>query len=111
MAKRALMRGKKIWGRKRHTCVDTEGNLMEVKVTGASASDLAGGKKLLSPLTLLFPRLKHIWGESHYGGKLIAWIKEQPGWNVEIVRGLGNAKGSSKNNGCNVRRPQRHWKA
>ena len=41
--------GKKIWGRKRHALVDTEGNLMAVKVTAASASDLAGSKKLLSP--------------------------------------------------------------
>src|SRR6266576_3116605 len=32
--------GKKIWGRKRHLLVDTEGNLMEIKVTAASDSDL-----------------------------------------------------------------------
>src|SRR5260370_30694379 len=30
---------------------------MEVKVTGADDSDLAGGKKLLEPLRGLFPRL------------------------------------------------------
>ena len=38
--------GKKIWGRKRHAVVDTQGNLMEVKVTAASTSDLSGGKKV-----------------------------------------------------------------
>src|SRR5712691_10532073 len=34
--------GKKVWGRKRHALVDTQGNLMEVKVSAASDSDLAG---------------------------------------------------------------------
>lgn len=41
--------GKKIWGRKRHLLVDTQGNLMEVKVTAASASDLQGSKVMLEP--------------------------------------------------------------
>src|SRR5260370_39907828 len=37
--RRASIWGKKIWGRKRHILVDTEGNLLTVKVTGAGASD------------------------------------------------------------------------
>jgi transposase len=81
--------GKKIWGRKRHALVDVEGNLMEVKVTAASDSDLAGGKKLLQPMKEQFPRMKLIWGDSHYGGSLIDWRKEQLGWDVEVVQGLG----------------------
>jgi putative transposase len=81
--------GKKIWGRKRHALVDVEGNLMDVKVTAASDSDLAGGKKLLQPMKEQFPRMKLIWGDSHYGGSLIDWVKEQLGWDVEVVQGLG----------------------
>ena len=81
--------GKKIWGRKRHALVDTEGNLMHVKVTAASVSDLAGAKQLLAPLKGLFPRLKLFWGDSHYGGTLIEWIKEHLGCNIQIVRRLG----------------------
>jgi putative transposase len=83
--------GKQIWGRKRHALVDTEGNLMEVKVTGADASDLAGGKRLLEPLHGRFPRLQLIWGDSHYGGQFLEWVKEQFGWNVQTVQGLGTA--------------------
>jgi len=83
--------GKQIWGRKRHALVDTEGNLMEVKVTGADASDLAGGKRLVEPLHGRFPRLQLIWGDSHYGGKFLEWVKEQFGWNVQTVQGLGTA--------------------
>jgi putative transposase len=81
--------GKKVWGRKRHALVDVEGNLMGVKVTAASDSDLAGGKKLLEPMKERFPRMKLIWGDSHYGGSLISWVKEQLGWEVEVVQGLG----------------------
>lgn len=81
--------GKKIWGRKRHALVDTQGNLMEVKVTAAGASDLAGGKMLLSPLKDLFPRMKLLWGDSHYGGTLIKWLDSHLGWKVEVVHGLG----------------------
>jgi putative transposase len=81
--------GKKIWGRKRHALVDVEGNLMEVKVTAASDSDLAGGKKLLEPLKGRFSRMQLVWGDSHYRGTLIEWVKEQLGWDVEVVQGLG----------------------
>lgn len=83
--------GKQIWGRKRHALVDTEGNLMEVKVTGADASDLAGGKRLVELLHGRFPRLQLIWGDSHYGGQFLEWVKEQFGWNVQTVQGLGTA--------------------
>lgn len=87
--------GKNIWGRKRHALVDTQGNLMEVKVTAASDSDLAGGKKLLEPLHGRFPRLQLLWGDSHYGGKLLEWVKEQFGWDVQTVRRLGTAHDAS----------------
>jgi putative transposase len=87
--------GKKIWGRKRHALVDTEGNLMEVKVTRADDSDLAGGKKMLEPLHGRFPRLKLIWGDSRYGGKFLEWAKEHFGWDVQTVRGLGTAPDAS----------------
>jgi putative transposase len=83
--------GKKIWGRKRHALVDTQGNLMEIKVTGAEASDLAGGIKLLELLLGRFPRLQLLWGDSHYGGKLREWVKEHFGWDVQTVRRLGTA--------------------
>lgn len=81
--------GKKIWGRKRNLLVDSQGDLMEVKVTAASDSDLSAGKKLLSLLPGRFPRLSLIWGDSHYGGQFLEWVKEQFGWNVQITRSLG----------------------
>lgn len=84
--------GKKIWGRKRHALVDTQGNLMEVKVTAASDSDLSGAKKLLEPLKGLFPKVSLVWGDSHYGGQLVQWAKGHLGWDIQTVRRLGTAR-------------------
>jgi putative transposase len=83
--------------------VDTQGNLLDVKVTAASDSDLAGAKKVLSPLKDLFPKLSQLWGDSHYGGTLILWLFEQLGWNMEVVRGLGT---TPKPEGTGVQAPE-----
>ena len=83
--------GKQIWGRKRHLLVDTQGNLMEVKVTAASDSDLQGGKKLVEPLKECFPKIQLLWGDNHYGGQFLEWVKEHLGWTVQTVRRLGTA--------------------
>lgn len=84
--------GKQIWGRKRNLLVDTQGNLMEIKVTGADASDLRGGKKLVELLQERFPRMQLLWGDSHYGGQFLEWVKEHLGWTVQTVRRLGTAR-------------------
>jgi transposase len=86
--KRATIRGKKVWGRKRHALVDTQGNLLAVKVTGAEKSDHQGGRALLTPLKKLFPRLKLVWGDSHYGGTFLVWVKEQLGWSIQTIHAL-----------------------
>ena len=86
--RKATTREKKIWGRKRHLLVDTQGHLLAVKVTGAHCSDQQGAKTLLEPVKELFPSIKLLWGDSHYGGTLIGWLKEHLGWTVAIVRRL-----------------------
>jgi hypothetical protein len=62
------MWGKKTWGRKRHVLVDTQGNLLAIKVTGAHRSDQQGARGMLKPLKESFPKIKLLWGDSHYGG-------------------------------------------
>jgi len=84
--------GKKIWGRKRHTLVDTQGNLLAVKVTAASDSDQQGGRALLSPLKEVFPRLALIWGDSHYGGTFLIWAKMTLGWVIQTVKAFALPK-------------------
>lgn len=84
--------GKKIWGRKRHVLVDTQGHLLAVKVTAANSSDLQGAQRLLEPLKSRFPRLQLCWGDSHYGGSLIPWTQQQLGWTMQVVRSLIQAE-------------------
>jgi putative transposase len=77
-----------VWGRKRHLLVDTQGNLLAVKVLGADSSDQHGAKTLLKPLKDIFSTIKLLWGDSHYGGDLILCLNVYLGWAVEIVRRL-----------------------
>jgi transposase len=86
--KRATIRGKKVWGRKRHVLVDTQGHLLAIKVTGADSSDQQGAKALLERVRAVFPAIKLLWGDSHYAGQLITWLKVHLGWSVQIVRRL-----------------------
>ena len=68
--------------------MDTQGNLLAVKVTGAQASDHQGGTALLEPLKEALPRLQLIWGDSHYGGTFQTWVKETLGWTIETIHAL-----------------------
>jgi putative transposase len=68
--------------------VDTQGNLLAVKVTGAQRSEELGGRALLAPLKEAFPRMKLMWGDSHYGGTFLTWVKEHLGWIVQTIHAL-----------------------
>lgn len=53
---------KKIWGRKRHVLVDTQGLLLAVKMHSAALVDRLGAPLLLHTLAGRFPRLSHLAG-------------------------------------------------
>jgi transposase len=86
--RRATTPEKKIWGRKRHAVVDTQGNLLAIKVTGAEQSDQQGGRAVLAPLKELLPRLKLIWGDSHYGGTFVTWARVFLGCTLQTIKAL-----------------------
>jgi len=77
---------KKIWGRKRHLLIDTQGYLLAIKVLAANRSDAEGARALLEPLKDHLPRIRKLWGDSHYGGELLRWLREHLGWTGEIVK-------------------------
>jgi putative transposase len=85
--------GKKIKGRKRHILVDTMGLLLLVVVHAASVQDRDGAKLLLAKAKGLFPRLKLIWADGGYAGKLIDWVQETCAWVLEIVKRSDRVKG------------------
>jgi transposase len=81
---------KKIFGRKRHVLVDTQGNLLAVKVHTAGLVDSIGAPLLLCGQQRRFPRISHLFADKAYRGPLLDWIKQELGWATEIVPKLGN---------------------
>jgi len=78
--------GKKVNGRKRHLLVDTLGLVLAVKVHEGDLQDRAGAVLLLRDLPGVFPRMRHLWADAGYTGKLGAEIKQHLGWTLEIVK-------------------------
>ena len=78
-------------GRKRHIVVDTMGLLLAVVVHAANVQDPHGAKLVLAKLRGRFPRLKLIWADGMYGGKLIDWAYAFGGWLIEVVKRTTNS--------------------
>ena len=85
--------GKRINGRKRHIAVDTLGLLLCVLVTAASVQDRDGAKPLLELLAATCRRVRHIWADGGYAGKLVAWTRERCKIALEIVKRSDDVKG------------------
>lgn len=43
---------------------------------------------MLTPLKEELPQIKLVWGDSHYAGQMITWVKEHLGWTMQPVRAL-----------------------
>jgi transposase len=79
--------GKKITGRGRHLVVDTEGWLLALIVTAASASDKAGAKLLAARLAAAFTTLKLMWADACYNGRpLSEFMSKTAGITIEVVQ-------------------------
>ncbi|NTW97413.1 MAG: IS5 family transposase [Oscillochloris sp.] len=85
--------GKKVTGRKRHILVDTMGLLMIVVVTAASVSDPAGAQLLFSRLGGAGKKLRRIWVDGTYRGKLVDWVRTQCGIILQPVLRSDDMKG------------------
>jgi len=85
--------GKKINGRKRHIIVDTLGLLLAVVVHTANIQDRDGAKLVFMKIHGRFPRLKLIWADGGYRGRLIEWVQALGNWVLEIVKRPADQKG------------------
>lgn len=85
--------GKKTKGRKRHVAVDTLGLLVCVLVTAASVQDRDGAKPLLERLTTSCRRIRLVWADGGYAGKLVAWASETLKLSMQIVKRSETAPG------------------
>lgn len=66
--------------------VDTLGMLWGVVVHSASIQDRDGAKLLFFKTRHLFTKLKLIWADGGYRGKLIEWVDKFFTWKLEIVQ-------------------------
>jgi putative transposase len=72
-ATRGWDNAKKVNGRKRHIAVDTQGLLLAVVITAASVQDRDAARPLLWNLHRASRRIRLIWADGVYAGKLSAW--------------------------------------
>jgi putative transposase len=85
--------GKKIKGRKRHILVDVMGLLLMVIVHAADIQDRDGAKLVMGKYIGKSSRMKLIWADGGYAGKLIGWVQENCGWILEIVKRSDDVQG------------------
>ena len=72
-ASRGWDAAKKVNGRKRHIAVDTTGLVLDVVITPASVQDRDGARPLLWNLHRACRRVRLVWADAGYTGKLAAW--------------------------------------
>jgi putative transposase len=86
--------GKQVKGRKRHILVDTLGLLLAIVVTAASVSDAKGARLLFARLGGSCKKLRRIWVDGTYRGKLLDWVVDhcwfllQPVLRTEGMKGF-----------------------
>jgi putative transposase len=73
-------------GRKRHLLVDTGGLVLRVLVHPANISDRDGARLLLADVPERWPSLRRLWVDAGYTGRLLDWVRETLGLEVEVVK-------------------------
>lgn len=66
--------------------MDTLGLILSLVVHPASVQDRDGAVWVLRKLRGTFPRLRRIWADGGYAGRLVKWAKTHGGWALEIVK-------------------------
>ena len=85
--------GKMVKGRKRHLLVDTLGLLLIIVVTAASVSDPQGAKMVFGRLRGRGKKLRRIWVDGTYRGKLIDWVSDHCRFLLQAVLRSDKDKG------------------
>jgi putative transposase len=62
------------------------GLLLAVVVHPANIQDRDGAKLVIDKLIGRFPRMRLVWADAGYAGKLVEWVWALTGWALEIVK-------------------------
>ena len=73
--------------------MDTLGLLLEVVVHAADIQDRDGAKLVFKRIKKHFQKLKLIWADGGYAGKLIAWVNRYHHRTLKIIKRTDNLKG------------------
>jgi len=76
---------KNIKGRKRHIITDTNGWLLSVVIHAANEHDSQTGFEVMDTLKYRFDRMQKIYADGGYRGELADEVKNQLGWDLEII--------------------------
>ena len=74
-----------IKGRKRHLLVDTLDLVHGLLVHSAGVQDRTGGRLVLEQCRGHMPRLRRIWADGAYRGRLVRWVRRTRRWVLQIV--------------------------
>lgn len=80
-------------GRKRHILVDALGLILEVIVHSAAIQDRDGALLVFTRAKQWFTKLKLIWADGGYAGKLIEIVRTTYGWTIEIIKRSDHTRG------------------
>ena len=78
--------GKKIKGIKRHVVVDTQGNILAIAIQSASVQDRDGAACVIEMMANKWRRIKKLYADGGYRGKLIQTVKEKFNIDIEIIK-------------------------
>ncbi len=85
--------GKQVKGRKRHLLVDTLGLVLAVIVTAAAVSDPKGARLLFKRMGGACKKLRRIWVDGTYRGKLMEWVVDHCWFLLQPVLRSDDQKG------------------
>ena len=77
--------GKMVKGHKRHILTDTLGNMLNIAVTAANVSDVAGAKEVIDKAKDHFASIEKIWADGGYRYGLVDWLRETLDATLEVV--------------------------
>ena len=84
-AERGFDAGKLVKGIKRHILVDTTGLILAVLVTSAKVQDRDGARSILTRLNGACKKLRLVWVDGSYRGKLLTWVSERFRFSLQPV--------------------------
>lgn len=90
---RGYDKGKNVNGRKRHIAVDTLGLLICVLVLAADVQDRDAGLDLLCLMRVTCSKVRLIWADGGYAGRLVDAVRRRLGLTLQIVKRTDEVKG------------------